>query len=189
VVLWSVLFLKERMDKQRAGALLLALLGCVLTVDPFSLVGASAAKFSFEGVFLALGSALSYSFYILLAGRFGKGVPGLVAAAYSVPATALIYIGWCILSGQFQWGMSGLGWLYCLVIGVGAALAIGCYQTGIQLIGPVRASITATTEPATAVLLGIIILNENANLVKLVGGSLILGAVLLLSRPRKEQAR
>lgn len=182
VVLWSVLFLKERLDIRRGLALLFALVGCVLTADPASFLGASGEKFSWPGVVLALTGALGYSFYILLSGRFGQGVPGLVVAAYSVPVTALVFIVWCAISGQFQWGMNGLGWLCCLGVGVGAAIAIGTYQVGIQLIGPSRAAITATTEPATAVLLGIVVLGETASLVKLLGGGLIIGAVMLLSR-------
>ncbi len=185
VVLWSALFLKEKLDKRRSIALLLALSGCLLTIDPFNL---SSGKFSLFGAVLALGSAFSYSFYILLSNKLGKNVPSVLAAAYSLLATASVYILWCLFTGQFQWQMSGAGWLYCLAIGVGAAIAIGTYQAGIQLIGPSRAAITGTTEPATAVLLGILVLNENANLIKLIGGCLIIGAVLLLSRSRSKQS-
>ncbi len=182
VVLWSVLFFKEKMDRGRILALGLAVLGCGLTVDPLAVV-ASGEKFSWLGGVLAISSSFSNAIYIILSNKFGKGIQGLVIAAWSIPVTATAYILWCVVSGQFQWDMTPLGWLFCIGIGVATGLAIGIYQAGIQMVGSSRAAITATTEPATAVLLAILLLNEPASLIKLTGGACILAAIVLLSRP------
>ncbi len=182
VVVWSVLFFKERLKLARGVALVMALLGCALTIDPLAAL-ASGQNFSWLGTLFALGSAFSNSFYVLLSGKFGRGVPGLVAAAWGVPITAGIFAAWGLLSGNFQANMTPLGWACCLAIGLMTAFSIGAFLTGIQLIGPSRASITATTEPATTVLISIFFLSEPASLIKLAGGALIIGAVILLSKP------
>lgn len=187
VVIWSVLFLSDRMDKQRLLALTLSLAGCVLTIDPVAVFTSGTEKFSWLGAFLALFGAFSYSFFILLSGKIGKGVSGLVASAYMVPVTAGSFIIIALITGQFMWNMNGLGWLFCIGVGLGAAIAIGTYQAGIQLIGPSRASIVGTTEPATAVLLGILFLSEPTSLVKMSGGALIIAAIILLSRPARSK--
>ncbi len=55
------------------------------------------------------------------------------------------------------------------------------------MIGASRAAITGTTEPATAVVLGILLLGDPTNPVKLGGGVLIIGAVLVMSQSEKPQ--
>ena len=182
VVLWMVLFFHERFDQLRSLALGMAVLGAVLTVDPVAVV-TTGERFSWIGAILAVGSALSNSVYIIFSGRIGRGIPGLVVAAWSTPFTALAYIIWCLVSGEFQWDMSGTGWLLCIGVGIATGVAVGLYQAGIQLIGSSRAAITATTEPATTVLLAIVLLGEPASPIKLGGGLLIIWAIVLLSRP------
>ncbi len=183
VVIWATLFFGERLGFLRLIALALAVLGCLLTVDPVALLTTSGQAFSLLGALFAFASALSNSFYVVLSAPFGRGVPGLVQAAWSVPVTALVYIIWCLISGQFQFGQTPLGWACCLGIGILTAFSIGAYLAGIGLIGSSRAAITATTEPATAVILSILLLGEPASPLKLLGGVLIIGAVLILSRP------
>src|SRR5207248_181172 len=141
-----VLFFKERLGPPRLIALALALVGCVLTVDPLAML-TSSQTFSWLGALFAFGSAFSNSIYIVLSSKFGKGLPGLVMAAVSVPITALAFLGWCVYSGEFQFQMSPVAWLCCLGIGVLTAFALASYLTGIQLIGPSQAAITSTTEP------------------------------------------
>jgi drug/metabolite transporter (DMT)-like permease len=181
VVIWSAFFFKERLNKVRSLALVLALAGCALTVDPMAAL-APGHNFSWLGVSLALGSALSNSFYVLLSGRFGRGVPGLVVAAWGAPVTASIFSIWAFSSGQFQFQLPLLAWICCIAIGLGTALGICFFLKGIQLIGPSQASITSTTEPATTVLISILLMGEPASPVKLAGGVIIISAVVLLSR-------
>jgi drug/metabolite transporter (DMT)-like permease len=187
VVLWSVLFFKERMGRTRWLALGLALLGCMLTIDPVAALGAG-QNFSWLGAVFALGSAFSNSIYNVLSGLFGKGISGLVIAFWSVPVTALAYTTWMAVSGQFQAELPLAGWACCVGIGVLTAFSIGAYLVGLKMIGPSRASITATSEPATTVVLGILLLAEPASPLKLAGGAMIIGAVLILSRRNKETA-
>ncbi|HEX2915538.1 MAG TPA: DMT family transporter [Chloroflexia bacterium] len=183
VVLWSVLFFGEKLNRGRVLALALAVAGCILTVDPAVALGPG-TSFSWMGALCAFGSALSNSIYIVLSGnKLGKGIPALTVVAWGTPVTALLFIAWSIFSGDFMFQMPPLAWLCCLGIGLLTAFSIGAYMAGIQIIGASRAAITSTTEPATAVLLGIILLGETASLVKIAGGALIISAIVLLSRP------
>lgn len=182
VVLWMALFFHEKFDRQRLLILAMAVVGCVLTVDPGVLLS-KGETFSWIGAFLAVGSALSNSIYIILSGKVGRGISGLTIAAWSTPVTALAYIVWCLISGQFLWDMTPTGWMLAIAVGVATGLAIGVYQAGIQLIGSSRAAITATTEPATALLLAVVLLGEPSSPVKITGGLLIMAAIVLLSRP------
>jgi drug/metabolite transporter (DMT)-like permease len=191
VVVGAVIFYKEKFTRIKAVALLLALSGCALTVDPLQALAGNLNLNGF-GLLMAFISAFVTAAYILLTSRFGRGVPGLIASAYSLPAMALFYVLWCglgqlgldmsIVGSGFAFNMNGLGWLCCILIGFATSLAWTFYLIGLPRVGPSRASILVTSEPATAVFLGILLLGEPASLIKLAGGALIFWAVYLLRK-------
>jgi drug/metabolite transporter (DMT)-like permease len=184
VAFWSVLFFKEKLSGIKATALALALGGCFLTVDPQAALAVS-SSFSFLGALLALASAFSNSWYVVLAGRVGPNVSGIVKAAYSLPVTALLFTLYVLVTSTFSGGMSFMGWLLCVLIGVLTGFSIYLFLIGVNYIGGSRSAIISTTEPATALFMGAIILAEPVTPVKLVGGLCIIGAILLLSRTTK----
>jgi drug/metabolite transporter (DMT)-like permease len=191
VVVGAVIFYREKFTRRKAIALLLAIGGCILTVDPVRTLSGGVDLNGF-GLMMALISAFVTAGYILLSARLGKGVPGVVASAYSLPAMASFYVIWCalgqvgldmsVVGGGFAFSMNGVGWLCCIIIGLLTSLAWTFYLIGLPKVGPSRASILVTSEPATAVFLGIIILGEAASPVKLVGGAFIFWAVFLLRK-------
>ncbi len=181
VVLWSVLFFGERLTGLKAAALALALLGVVLTVDPGAAFAVGAA-FSWVGVIWALASALSNSWYVTLAPVIGKDKSSLAVALYSLPVTALcfgVYLPFVGYSSE----MTRVAWLSCLCIGVLTGASVYLYLVGVALTGASRAAIIATSEPATAVLLGALLLDEPLAPVKLLGGVCITTAIIMLSLP------
>lgn len=189
VVLWSALFFGERLTRAKLGALVLALLGCALTIDPGAAFAAGAA-FSWLGVGLALGSSLSNSWYATLAAPLGRGVSGLTIAAYSMPVTALCFGGYVLSTWSFSGDMSPSAWANCLAIGVLVGGSIALYLFGIARIGASRSAIVATIEPVTAVILGALLFAEPLTVAKLVGGACIVGGIVMLSvRGRKAAGR
>jgi len=185
VVLWSVLFFKEKMSWLKGGALVLALFGCFLTVDP-AVAFTAGATFSFIGALWVLGSALSNSWYAVLAGVIGKGTSGLIVAAYGLPVTAVSFILYTAVTGSFNFNMTTAAWIACLSIGALTALSMILYLMGIAIIGASRASIIATSEPAASVLFGALLLSEPVTAAKLSGGLCIIFAILLLSRKKSK---
>lgn len=191
VVIGAVIFYREKFSRRKAIALLLAIGGCILTVDPIKTFTGGVDLNGF-GVLMAFISAFVTAGYILLSARLGTGVPGVVASAYSLPAMAAFYVIWCalgqigldmsVVGGGFAFSMSWVGWVSSIAIGLLTSLAWTFYLIGLPRIGPSRASILVTSEPATAVFLGIIILGEPASAVKLVGGAFIFWAVYLLRK-------
>ncbi len=71
----------------------------------------STTHFSCLRVALALGCAISSSWYSVLADRIGKGTPGLILAAYSLPITATCFISQLILTRSLSVHMALEGWL------------------------------------------------------------------------------
>jgi drug/metabolite transporter (DMT)-like permease len=76
-----------------------------------------------------------------------------------------------------------LGWVAVLAIAiVCTVLAVAFFLAGLERLGPVRASVFSTLEPATTLVLAAVLLGEQMTFLRAAGGALILAAVLLLAR-------
>jgi drug/metabolite transporter (DMT)-like permease len=174
---------RERMNRRRAVALALALGGLVLV-----LAGAGTGALNALGAALGLGAAVVYSTYILVSqGVAGRLRPQVLSALVCTGATLSLVVGTTAL-GQLHPGavtVAGWGWLACIAV-VSTVIAIGLFFGGLRRVGPTTTSILATVEPVVTVLLAFLVFGERLGGVQLVGGSLVVLAVLVLSmQPRR----
>jgi drug/metabolite transporter (DMT)-like permease len=63
---------------------------------------------------------------------------------------------------------------------LGTTIPVLTFILGLRLVGPSRAAILSTFEPASTVLLAVIILGELASPLQYLGGALIIASVLVL---------
>jgi drug/metabolite transporter (DMT)-like permease len=169
---------RERIDARRLAALGLAVGGLVLV-----LAGAGAGTLDPLGAALGLGAAVVYSTYILVsAGVLGRVRPWVLSALVSTGAAASLIAGSALL-GELRPGeltRAGWGWLACLAV-VSTVAAIGLFFAGLARVGPTTASILATVEPVVTVLLAFLVFGELLGVLQLLGGTLVLAAVLVLA--------
>jgi drug/metabolite transporter (DMT)-like permease len=178
VAIAAVALGRERIDERRLAALGLSLGGLVLVV-----AGAGTGALDPLGTALGLGAALVYSAYILVSdgivGRMGSRV---LAALVCTGAAASLTAGSALL-GELRPGAltaAGWGWLACLAL-VSTVGAISLFFAGLRRVGPTTASILATVEPLVTVLLAFLVFGEVLGVVQVVGGALVLAAVLVLN--------
>jgi drug/metabolite transporter (DMT)-like permease len=178
---------RERLDRRRMTALALALGGLVLVV-----AGAGTGAVDPLGAALAMAAAVVYSTYILVSdGVVGRMRPQVLSALVCTGAAASL-IGGSALLGQLRPGaltVAGWGWLASLTV-VSTVGAISLFFAGLRRVGPTTASILATVEPLVTVLLAFLVFAERLGAVQLVGGALVLSAVLILNArgPRRQVA-
>lgn len=190
VALVSVAWFGERLDRLRWAALALSLAGMVLVVVGAGELGQVDAL----GIGLAFVGAVMQSFYVLAARHGFANVPGPQAAAMTMGGAMAFYLVIAIVTGQAAVIAQPLvgfdAFLPVLLAGViGAGIPTVSYIGGIRLLGAPRASILATLEPIVGVGLAALLLGEQPMPIQLVGGSLILGAAVLLQvRSRGEVA-
>ena len=168
---------RERIDGRRLVALGLAFGGLVLVV-----AGAGHGALDPLGVALGLGAAGVYSAYILVSeGIVGRMRPRMLSALVCTGAAAPLTVGSALL-GELRPGdltVAGWGWLACLAI-VSTVASISLFFAGLQRVGPTTASILATVEPLVTVLLAFLVFSETLGVAQLLGGALVLVAVLVL---------
>jgi drug/metabolite transporter (DMT)-like permease len=178
VTLFAALLFGESLGSIKLVAVGLAFLGTLLVVE--TQVRAVAPI----GIVLGLGSAAFYTGYILYGSRLLPGLPPVAATATIMTSAAAVWLSFAALSGQVA-----VGWTFprlTLIVSfavVGTAVPILTFILGLRLIGPSRAAILSTFEPASTVLLAVVILGEATNPLQYLGGALILLSLLALEGP------
>lgn len=177
VAIAAVALGRERFDRRRAAALVLASAGLVLVV-----ASAGTGRLDPLGVAFSLGAAVVYSTYILVSESVaGRVRPDVLAALVCTGATVSLVPG-TLLVGDLrpaQLTAGGWGWLLCLAA-VSTVAAIVLFFAGLRRVGPTTAAIVSTVEPVVTVGLAVAIFGEAFGVLQVLGGALVLSAVLAL---------
>ncbi|WIG57737.1 MAG: Permease of the drug/metabolite transporter (DMT) superfamily [Ktedonobacterales bacterium] len=175
VTLLAVIFLREKLTAIKAGAVLVALAGTALAVGP-------EAGGRPLGIVLGLLTAAVYAVYIIVSSHITRYAGAFVASTVIVAATALSYGGLVAVHGA-TWPSTALGWAAIVVMALfSTVVGTVSFFAGLQRVGPTNAATLSTFEPVVTVALAALVLGEALAPVQLVGGALILLAVLVLAR-------
>ena len=174
VAILSTIFLKEKITRLKVVALAFATLGAAMTAKP--------QGGQWTGILLALSAAVIYSIYIIV----GTGVMKNVSA---VPSSTVIFASAGVVFGVLaavnhpHWPLSSSGWLAIVAIMlIATVLPVVTFLEGLKRIGPTNASMLSTLEPVVTFLLAGRLFGEKLGPISLIGGGLILTAVILLTR-------
>ena len=178
VTLLAAVLFHEPLDRVKLAAVGLALVGTALVVQ------AQLRATAPIGIVLGLGSAAFYSGYILYGSRLLPGLPPVSATACIMTSAALVWAAIATATNQVivDWTLPRLALIAGFAV-VGTTIPVLTFILGLRLVGPSRAAILSTFEPACTVLLAVIILGESASPTQYLGGALILAAVVLLEAP------
>lgn len=175
VTILSTLLFKERITGLKVLALLLALTGTVLTIG----LGGGG---SLLGIVLAMIAPFIYSAYILTGTKITKQV-GVLPSSNVVMISASLVFGVFIAIKGLNIPQTLVGWGGVLAIALlSTVIAIITFFAGLKRVGPTNASMLSTFEPVTTVVLAAIVFGEEIGLMRVVGGVLILMAVILLAK-------
>jgi drug/metabolite transporter (DMT)-like permease len=184
VTLLAWLLLREHMDRVKLVSLGLATIGALMVLNIFSSVffgGPGLGTLNPTGVFWGLSAAAIYSVYIIAGARFTPNISPIFASSVIITSAACVYTVWGFLAGEIHLDLTLDAWFWSIMIAtVCTVVAIVTFFAGLSTVGPSRAAIVSTLEPAVTVLLAAPILHEATTVEQLLGGALILCAVLLL---------
>lgn len=182
VLVLTVRWLGERLTTVKAVALGIALAGTALTIGP-ELGGRRL------GIVLGLSAAAIYAVYIVVGSRITPRAGPLPSAAVVMLGATAVYAV-VVLLQRPAFPASVGGWTAILGLSlVSTVVAITTFFAGMDRLGAADTSTLSTLEPAVTVALAAVVLGERVTPVQLVGGALILAAVLLLARAAPRSGR
>lgn len=177
MVLWG----RERATLRRLSAVLLAMVGCALTIGLFH----AEKRFSTVGVAAGLVASFSFAFYNIMAQRLVARNHPFRVMAYTLLGTAtlwgLLNPPWRLLAQNY----TGAQWSFLLLFAcISMLLPYFFYFSGLQYLDPTRAVIASCLEPVFAILFAAMFVHEGLHILQVVGIIAVLSAtVMVQARP------
>ncbi|GAC1638342.1 MAG: EamA family transporter [Candidatus Dormibacteraceae bacterium] len=174
VVVAGWVFLRRAVSRWHWVALAASFLGVAL------LVGGTRFELSWALV-LAIASPAIYTGYILIGERVMTSVPAIGASSVIMSGAAVAFCLLAALNRELALPRNVGGW----AVAVGIALfptmvAISLFMAGLPRVGAARAALLSTVEPVITVLLAVVLLGDRLSAIQVVGGVLVLLAVVIV---------
>ena len=174
VMVLSAIVFREKVTRVKIIALVLALVGTALTVDP--------AGGQLIGALMAITAAAIYSVYIIVGTNVMKHVSAVQSSTVIFASAGVVYGILTAFNGAY-FPTANSGWYTMIgIVLVATVIPVVTFLAGLEMIGPTNAAMLSTLEPVVTVLLAAWLFQERLNTVSLLGGGLILVAVILLTR-------
>ncbi len=168
VVVAGWLFLRRTVSRWHWLALAASFAGVAL------LVGGTRFEFSWALV-LAIASPTIYTGYILIGERVMTSVPAVAASAVIMSGAALAFCLLAALNHELALPRNANGWAVFPTM-----VAISLFMAGLPRVGAARAALISTVEPVMTVVLAVVLLGDRLSVVQVMGGVLVLLAVILV---------
>jgi drug/metabolite transporter (DMT)-like permease len=174
VVVAGWLFLGRKVSAVHAAALGASFLGVLL------LVGGAQFQIAWALV-LAIAAPTIYTGYILVGESVMDSVPAAGASAVIMSGAALSFCVIAGFTGELAFPGTADGWAVAFALALfPTMIAISLFLAGLPRIGAARASLLSAWEPVVTVILAVVLLGDRFSITQVVGGVLILGAVIVV---------
>jgi drug/metabolite transporter (DMT)-like permease len=179
VTLLSAVFLKQPITHIKIVAILLTVVGILFVI------GIDSGGYLL-GIILAIVTAILYSLFLIFGSLSIQKAGPFSASTVIILSSTLIY-GVVMGTHGPQWPMNISGWLMILASALfSTVLGLIMFFEGLKRIDTANASIISTFEIIVSVALAMIILGETLTLTKVLGGCLVISAVIILAKSEYE---
>ena len=173
--LFEAIAYRERPSKREMLCIVMVSIGLVCLAPSYSL-----ADTATHGLLWGIASAAVYGLVAIANRHFAGGMSGMHTCWWQ---NAVIILCLLPFAGQDFSAIVPLDWLWIVCLGLlCTALAYSLYVSSLTVLKARQAAIIITLEPVYAIVIAWLLLGETPGLGIIAGGTLILGAVFLLSR-------
>lgn len=176
VALIMFIFFKEKISSKTIACIAVALVGIALLCK-----SGEGAVVSTKGVLFVLGSALSYSIYIVFVNKSRiKKMATIKVTMYVLTVGWIIFAAKALIDGRLTTPSSEEWYLWFCVIALSifpTIISLICTTEAIQHIGSTPTAILGVLEPVTAVFFGIVVFNEVMTIRIFIGLILVITSV------------
>lgn len=172
------LLIGERLPLQNWFALVLTLIGIVLTVPDLAN--------GFEtidplGILFGVTNGAAYAVYLVISNKLLRGQTAFAeASALSISGSLLAFITIALFNGLQLPSTSG-AWFSVIGIGIfSTVIPIFSFYSGMQKLGASQSAILSTIEAVIVLSLSFVLLGERMQLIQLIGGALIIVSAIMV---------
>ena len=170
----AVALRREHVTPWKALALALASAGAALV-----LLGGGTGGLEATGVALALGAGATYAIYILVAEGVVARIDAFLLGALITTGAAATFLLAGVVGGALTFPAGGWIWIVAIAL-FSTVLPVVTFMLGMERVGAATASILSTVEPVVTVGLAVALYGEALGPLQVLGGGLVLAAVVAL---------
>lgn len=183
----AAFLLHERIERNRLIGVIVGTIGAVILIAGSAGANSEAAPNRLLGNLLFLACLACESYYTVRGGVFLKRNDA-ISMMLIVNATSLIVwipiIAWYVASGQFP-VFDSITWLSTIYLAlVPSVLCYFLWFNAIQHVGATVAAVALLFQPVVGALLGITLMGDPITWPFIIGGALVIGALVLTSLPQ-----
>jgi drug/metabolite transporter (DMT)-like permease len=175
LLVWLRVVHGRRLAPSLWGAVVLSVIGCFLVVQAFRV-----GRLDTVGLLAAVGSMITFAIYLVASERAGRTYDASTTMVWGFGFATLF---WLVVRPPWTFPWATFGSVENLALGLGVAV-LGTLApfvlevTALRHLPASRVSVVATLEPVLGALLAWVLLDEALGGWQLVGGSLVVAAVL-----------
>jgi len=180
------LFLGDKLDIKKIGAICLSLIGVLLTITGGDFKAVAKVGFNTGDLFM-LAAVSAWAVYSIISKKAAPKYSPLVLTAYSFLACTIVLIPFVIMEHPVSYikNATATGWIAVIYMAVfPSVVGYLVQQMSFKTIGPRRTSIFTNLVPVFSIILSILILNETINPFKIFSSVLIIAGVYLTTRQK-----
>lgn len=177
VVVLSAVFLRHRPRRTAVLCVVVASIGTAFTIGPVQ--GGQGV-----GVLLGVSAAAAYSIYIVVSSLVTQGLAPFATSAVVMASCGAVYDGIALVHGASYPSSPGAWTALVGVSLLGTVLAVAAFFAALALLGPGDTAVISTMEPVVSVVAAFAFLGERLAVFQLLGGALVVGAVVVLARQK-----
>jgi len=170
----AVALRREQVTPWKASVLLLASAGAALV-----LLGGGTGGLAATGVALALGAGATYAIYVLVAEAIVARLDAFLLGALVATGAATTFVAVGLVGGALAFPAGGWIWIAAIAL-FSTVLPVVTFMVGMERVGAATASIVSTVEPVVTAGLAVAIYSESLGPLQILGGVLVLAAVVAL---------
>lgn len=171
---------QERLTSRKLTALALAFGGLVLTLNTGSL------EPTLYGIAAATVGSITFTAMLVLTPRLFPHGDSRPRTAHMSGAASAVLLAACVLTGDVALPTTTSGWIGFWGVCISFPLAITGLFMAIGKVGPSHASLLLNFEPVAVTVFSAFLLGQTLGGWQLVGGALVIGAIVLIQWPSRQ---
>ncbi|MCD8036779.1 MAG: DMT family transporter [Clostridiales bacterium] len=177
VMVLSLFLFGEKLTVRKVIILLMTLLGCLCVTGFLE----DRDNISTAGILFGLCSGFSYAMYTICTTFALRKYSTISISFFTFVMAALFMLPFAgsVLSKVFELNLFGFCIFFALITTV---LPFTLYTNGLSKIETSKASLMASVEPMAAAVIGIVVFNESASVIKIAGIALVAVSVIMAGR-------
>ncbi len=183
VVVGAALFLGETFTMLKLIVLVMTLTGCVFITGAYD---ATLLELNFLGIVFGFIASLTKTVYTLLAKRLVGSYDPWETVFFAFGFGALFLVIYAAITSELRFDIGAQAWMFVIAIAIIPTLiGYSLFVVALKYIESGRASIIATLEPVSAIVLAMLLLGESISIFQIFGIALVIGGTVLLNSTGK----